>query len=79
VHEGFVNFGYTGQRTADVADGIRVDDARWLYGYLGRITDTQLRDALAASGASAEDAEKFTTSIRDRIEQIGRAGRGSLT
>jgi hypothetical protein len=78
VHEGFVNFGYTGQRTADVADGIRVDDARWLHGYLGRITDTQLRDALTASGASAEDADKFTASIRDRIEQIGRAGRGSL-
>jgi hypothetical protein len=78
VQDGFVTFGYTGQRTADVADGIRVEDARWLYTYLGRVTDEQLRDALTASGANAEDAESFSTSIRDRIEQIGRAG-GAVT
>jgi hypothetical protein len=78
VQDGVVTFGYTGQRTADVADGIRVEDARWLYGYLGRVTDQQLRDALAASGAGAEETESFTRSIRERIEQIGRAGRGSL-
>jgi hypothetical protein len=78
VQDGFVTFGYTGQRTADVADGIRVEDARWLYKYLGRVTDKQLRDALTASGANAEDAESFSTSIRDRIEQIGRAG-GAVT
>ncbi len=77
VQDGFVNFGYTGQRTADVAEGIRVDDARWLYRYLGRVTDAQLRDALVASGANAEDADSFSRSIRDRIEQIGRAGSGS--
>jgi len=74
VHDGFVNFGYIGQRTVDVADGIGVEDVRWLYRYLGRVTDRQLLDALTASGASAEDATSFTTSIRDRIEQIGRAG-----
>jgi hypothetical protein len=77
VRDGFVNFGYTGQRTADVADGIRVEDARWLYAYLGRVTDAQLRDALTASGASPEDTASFATSIRDRIEQIGRAASGS--
>ena len=75
VQDGFVNFGYTGQRTADVAEGIRVEDARWLYGYLGRVTDSQLRDALTASGANTEEADSFTKSIRDRIEEIGRAGR----
>lgn len=75
AHDGVVNFGYIGQRTVDVADGIGVEDARWLYRYLGRVTDRQLLDALTASGASAEDATSFTASIRDRIEQIGRAGR----
>ena len=74
VQDGFVIFGYTGQRTADVAAGIRVEDARWLYRCLGHITDAQLRDALIASGANAAEAESFSNSIRDRIEQIGRAG-----
>ena len=54
--------------------GIRVEDARWLYRHLGRVTDQQLRDALIASGASREDADSFAASLRERIAQIGRAG-----
>jgi hypothetical protein len=53
-----------------MASGIRADDARWLCRYLGRITDAQLRQALLASGASAEDAASFTTSLRARILQL---------
>ena len=34
-----VRFGYTGQRTADIADGIRVSDVRWLMRTLGRLAD----------------------------------------
>jgi hypothetical protein len=68
--ENVVRFGYVGQRTADVAVGISVDDVRWLCRYLGRITDAQLRDALAASGATAEDTDAFTVAIRDRIAQL---------
>lgn len=48
-------------------------DVAWLYRYLGRITDAQLRAALEASGASAEDNAAFTQSLRDRIVQLGRA------
>lgn len=78
VERGFVRFGYAGQRTADVSDGIRTSDARWLCRYLGRITDAQLRGALAASGASEEDAGSFATSLRRRIDQLESAA-GSIT
>jgi len=74
VDNGMVLFGYTGQRTADMSAGIHVEDARWLYRHLGRVTDQQLRDALIASGASREDADSFAASLRERISQIGRAG-----
>jgi hypothetical protein len=74
VENGMMQFGYTGQRTGDMSGGIRVEDARWLYRYLGRVTDQQLRDALIASGASKEDADGFAASLRERISQIGRAG-----
>jgi hypothetical protein len=74
VDGGLVRFGYAGQRTADISGGIRTDDVRWLYRYLGRITDEQLRAALAASGASVEEAGSFTRSLRDRIAQLGRVG-----
>jgi hypothetical protein len=70
VDEGMVRFGYVGQRTADVAVGISLDDVRWLCRYLGRLTDDQLRDALTASGATQEDTEAFTAAIRHRIDQL---------
>ena len=73
VGEGMVRFGYVGQRTTDVATGITVDDVRWLCRYLGRITDGQLMTALGASGASNEEAVRFTRAIRDRIGQLQRA------
>ena len=70
VDDGVVRFGYSGQRTADVATGIAVAHVRWLCGYLGRISDAQLRAALTASGATDEDTERFTTALRDRIDQL---------
>lgn len=73
VDGGFVYFGYTGQRTADVAESIRVSDVRWLCQYLGRVSDEQLRAALEASGADAQETEQFNRALRARIEQLERA------
>ncbi len=67
---GLVQFGYVGQRTADVAANIPVEDVRWLCRFLGRITDAQLREALAASGASPDDTDRFTRALRGRIEAL---------
>jgi hypothetical protein len=72
VENGMVLFGYAGQRTADMTSGIRVEDAVWLCGYLGRITDGQIHAALIASGASDDEAASFTVSLRDRISQLER-------
>ena len=77
VDGGFVYFGYAGQRTADVAEGIRVSDVQWLYRYVGRVTDRQLRDALEASGADAEETAIFSRALRARIEQLERAAANS--
>lgn len=76
--EGLVRFGYAGQRTGDIARGISVEDVRWLCGYLARITDQQLRDALAASGATVEEGERFADAIRKRIDQLVRAAAGRV-
>ena len=59
VTNGFVQFGYTGQRTGDARGDIRWTTSRWLCRYLGRITDDQLRAALRASGATPEEVESF--------------------
>ena len=70
VANGYVQFGYTGQRTADARASITVDDVRWLCKYVGRITDDQLRTALRASGATPEETESFTASLRSRVQQL---------
>lgn len=70
VASGFVQFGFTGQRTGDARANILVEDVRWLCLYLGRITDDQLRAALTASGATPEEMESFTQSLRARIKQL---------
>jgi hypothetical protein len=72
VHNGIVDWGYTGQRTDDAVKGIQVSDVAWLMRYLGRITDTQLRAGLRASGATAEETECFTRAVRARITQLRR-------
>jgi hypothetical protein len=70
-----VKFGYDGKKQSDIREGIRVSDVKWLLGYLGRITDAQIRDGLAASGATPEEVSCFATSIRERINQLKRAAR----
>ena len=74
AEEGLVRFGYVGQRTEDVATGISVDDVRWLGRFVGTLTDAQLVDGLRASGASDEEAARFSAALRSRIEQLQRAG-----
>jgi hypothetical protein len=71
VDDQAVRFGYTGQRTSDVAVGITVKDVQWLYARLGQLSDEQLRAALAASGAAPEETERFTRALRRRIDQLG--------
>jgi hypothetical protein len=72
VENGYVRWGYTGQRTDDVREGIRVSDVHWLMRSVGRITDAQIRDGLRASGATPAETETFARSLRARIEALRR-------
>jgi hypothetical protein len=66
----FVRFGYGGQRTSDIADGIRVSDVQWLMRTLGRLTDRQIGDAVGASGGSPDEIACFTKALRRRLEHL---------
>lgn len=70
VTNGRVVFGYDGHHNDDFKTNIRPSDVAWLMKYLGRITDTQLRAALRASGANLEEEVCFTQAVRARIEQL---------
>src|SRR5204862_7967249 len=73
VRDGCVVFGYSGQRTADIANGITLAHARWFYRFARRLTQRQLVDGLLASGATDDEAQRFARALRTRIDQIGRA------
>ncbi len=68
--EGFVEFGWAGRHTDEFRKGIRVEDVRWLMQYLSRLTDVQIKDALRASGATADREECFARELRRRIDML---------
>jgi hypothetical protein len=65
-----IQWGYTGQHTDLMKDGVKPSDAKWLMQYLGRITDEQLSAGLAASGADEEQAALCVEGLRTRIGQL---------
>jgi hypothetical protein len=69
--QGCVRWGYTGQRTADAALDIAVDDVEWIYRRLRRLTGGQIRSALRASGANEHETETFAGALAARIASLG--------
>jgi len=66
----FLQFGYTGQRTSDIAEGIRVSDARWLLDRLGGLSEAQIADAVRASGGNHEEVTVFSRALRVRLDRL---------
>jgi hypothetical protein len=73
----YLRFGYTGQRTSDVADDIRISDAEWLLATLDRLRHAQIADAVRASGGTEEEAIVFAGALRTRLDRLGEAARRS--
>ena len=65
-----VSWGYKGQRTADAVEGITKEDVRWLYQYIGPLTDAQLSAALRASGGNETEIADFTKALRGRLDRL---------
>jgi hypothetical protein len=77
VRDGRLAFGYTGQRTADIAGDIPLAHAAWFGSIAAQLRERQLVDGLIASGASAQEAERFAGAICDRIGQLVDAASGT--
>ena len=70
VHDDVIDFGYQGQRTAEIARGIPVDHVRWFYKRARRITEPALREGLLASGATEDEATRFARALMTRIQAL---------
>ena len=71
VKDGWVTFGYQGQRTPEIARDITVEHAAWFYAHARRLREASLREALIACGATDEEAALFARSLVERIRQLG--------
>jgi hypothetical protein len=71
--DGGLEWGYVGQHSALMTNGVTPADAGWLLQYLGRITDGQLRAGLVSSGASESEAVKYVQGLRLRIQALQNA------
>jgi hypothetical protein len=65
-----IEWGYTGQHTDLMKDGVRPSDVKWLMQYLGQITVDQMRTGLQTSGASPEEIHNCLEGLRLRIGQL---------
>ena len=70
VSDGRLQFSFSGHHVDDFSNDIRVEDARWLASYLGKLTDAQLQAAVQAGGASPEEVSCFSGEIRNRIRRL---------
>jgi hypothetical protein len=73
VKDGWVNFGYQGQRTAEIARDITIEHVEWFYRYARRLREPALKQGLLACGATEEEATMFARALLDRIRQLGDA------
>ena len=67
-----IRWGYRGKHGRDLTSGIRVEDVRWLLTDLSGVSDDDVRAGLRASGATADEIESYTRSIRRRVTQLQR-------
>lgn len=69
VKGNLVDFNYGG-KNGKLFDDLTVTDAKWLAGWLGRLSDEQIKDAFRAGNYSPEDVELLAQTVRKRIDAL---------
>jgi hypothetical protein len=69
VEGNLVKFRYSGKKK-DIFENITVADARWLSGWLSRLSRRQIRDAFRAANYNREEIETLTDAVLERISQL---------
>jgi hypothetical protein len=69
VKNGQVFFFYKG-KSQELFDDIQVSEARWIAGWLARLSDRQINDAFRAANYSPAEAQTLQRSVRERINEL---------
>ncbi|HEX6626010.1 MAG TPA: hypothetical protein VF064_19995 [Pyrinomonadaceae bacterium] len=77
VKRGNVLLFYKGKRQ-DLFDDIRVEEARWIGGWLARLSDRQLADAFRAANYTPGEVKLLVGAVRARINELTSLPAGGL-
>ena len=69
VKQGYVKFHYAGVNPG-MLKKVTVADARWLGGWLARLSERQIGDAFRAANYTPEEVRIFTGAVRARIAEL---------
>jgi hypothetical protein len=69
VDDNLVDFRYGGKKR-EIFDDITVSQAKWMGGWLSRLSRGQIRDAFRAANYSPEEIEILTEAVMDRIDEL---------
>ena len=75
VKDGRLDWGYKGRHSDAMSDDVTAHDVAWLMNYLDRLTDSQIRAGLLASGATAAEAACYTEALQTRIRDLAAVAR----
>jgi hypothetical protein len=59
-------------RMENVSEDIPLADARWIGGLLGRLSESQIRDAFRSAGYSPSEVNAYARKVRERIKLLNR-------
>ena len=69
VENGNVILDYSG-KNSDLMRNISVADAKWIAGWLSRLSDRQIQDAFRAANYNTQQVRSLTDAVRKRISQL---------
>lgn len=69
VEGGRVKFAYSGKNSG-LFSSVTVEQAKWIAGWLARLSDKQLSDAFRAANYSTDEVQLLTNATRARINQL---------
>jgi hypothetical protein len=64
-----VRFSYSGKNSSLFGD-ITVEQAKWIGGWLSRLSDRQISDAFRAANYNPDEVQSLTRAVRARIDQL---------
>ncbi|HKO43686.1 MAG TPA: hypothetical protein VJU84_10360 [Pyrinomonadaceae bacterium] len=69
VRGNLIDFSYGG-KNGKLFEDITVNDARWLAGWLGKLSDEQIKDAFRSANYTPEEVDQLAAAVRARINAL---------